>query len=62
MSDLLQAYEQALANISAKDVQKIKAMSGKDTENKISLCLLYLFASFDDSLSLTNDKRSLTIS
>lgn len=55
----MEKYEESLGRISAKDVLKFRGLSGKGSELKVGLALLYLLATVENSIALKTDRRTL---
>ena len=56
---MLEKYEEVLGKISAKEVLKFRGLTGKGSELKVGLALLYLLATVESTIVLKTDRRSL---
>lgn len=55
----MDSYEQSLSQINAKDAMKFKQLTGKGVELQIGISYLYFLVSQDDTITLSNDKKTI---
>ena len=58
-AQLVNNFDSSLSRISAKDVTRFKTLPGKGKEHTIGLVCLYLIATYEKGIILTNDRKCI---